>query len=106
MTTVHPQITSSHKATGITDQKHSSTAVLFGARQTAQHVLLRPLFATLGELHKEVLDHLGDDVAGADGVDTDVVLAPFGGEVAAELDDGCFGGVVGWADEALLCLSV
>ena len=28
-------------------------------------------------------------------------MAPFGGEVAAQLDDGSFGGVVGGADEAL-----
>lgn len=101
MATIHPQIASSHKAAGVTDQKHSRATVLLRARQTAQHVLLGPFLAALGVLHKQVLDHLGDDIPGADGVDANVVLAPFGGEVAAELDDGCFGGIIGWADEAL-----
>lgn len=105
MATVHPQIASRHKAAGIADQKHSRATVFLGPRQATQHVLLGPFLAALGELHEQVLDHLRDDVAGADGVDADVVLAPFGGEVAAELDDGGFGGVVGWADEALLCLA-
>lgn len=101
MATVHPQIASRHEATGVADQKDSSATIFFGARQTTQHVLLGPFFAAFGKLHEQVLDHLGDDVSGADGVDADVVLAPFGGEVATELDDGCLGGVVGWADEAL-----
>ena len=41
------------------------------------------------------------DEARRDGVDADAVGTPFGGEVAAELEDGGFGGVVGGADEAL-----
>lgn len=106
MATVHPQIASRHKATSIADQEHRRATVFFRARQTTQHVLLGPFLAALGKLHEQVLDHLGDDVAGADGVDTDVVLAPFGGEVAAELDDGCFGSIVGWADETLFSVSI
>lgn len=101
MTTVNAQITSSHEATGITEEEHSSAAVLLRARQTAQHVLLGPLVAALGKFDEELFHHGGDDVARGDGVDADVVLAPFGGEVATELDDGCFAGVVGGTDEAL-----
>lgn len=41
--------------------------------------------------------HLGLDPAGADGVDTDVAGAPFGGEGAGEADEAVLGGVVGTA---------
>jgi hypothetical protein len=44
---------------------------------------------------------LRDDIARGDGVDTDIIWTPFAGEVARELDDGGFGGVVGGTDEAL-----
>jgi hypothetical protein len=63
--------------------------------------VLGPLVAALGELDEELLNHGSDDVAGGDGVDTDVVLTPLSGEVAGELDDGSFASVVGRADEAL-----
>lgn len=101
MASVNAQVTASHKAARIAEQEDSRTAVLLRAGQTAQHVLLGPLVAALGEVHEELFDHRGDDVAGGDGVDADVVLAPLGGEVAAELDDGGFAGVVGGTDEAL-----
>lgn len=101
MATVNAQVAASHEAASIAEQEDGGTAVLLRAGQTAQHVLLGPLVAALGEVNEELLHHGGDDVAGGDGVDADVVLAPFGGEVAAELDDGCFARVVGGADEAL-----
>lgn len=101
VTTINAQVATSHKAASITEQEDSSTTVLLGTRQTAQHVLLGPLVASLGEVDEELLHHGGDDVARGDGVDTDVVLAPFGGEVAAELNDGCLAGVVGGADQSL-----
>lgn len=102
MTTIHPQIASGHEAASITDQEDSGATVLLGTRQTAQHVLLRPLLAALRVLDKEFLDHLGDNIAGADGVDADVVLTPLGGQVAAQLEYGGLGSVVGGADEALV----
>lgn len=101
MSTVNAQVTTSHEAASIAEQEDSRPAVLLRTGQTAQHVLLGPLVAALRELDEELLDHCGDDVAGGDGVDADVVLAPFGGEVAAELDDGGFAGVVCGTDEAL-----
>lgn len=101
MATVHAQVATSHEAARIAEQEHCGTAVLLWTGQTAQHVLLGPLVAALGELDEQLLDHLGDDVAGGNSVDADVILAPLGGQVAAQLDDGCFAGVVGGADETL-----
>jgi hypothetical protein len=101
MPAVHAQIAAGHKAAGVADQENRSTTVLGRARQATQHVLLGPLGATLGKLDKQVLDHLGDNIARRNGVDADVVLAPFGGQVAAQLEDAGFGSVVGSADEAL-----
>lgn len=82
MSTIHAQVTASHKAAGIAEQEDRGTAVLLRTRQTAEHVLFRPLVAALWELNEQVLHHGGDNVARGDGVDTDVVLAPLGGEVA------------------------
>lgn len=101
VTAVHAQIAASHKAACIANQENRGTTVLSRERQTAQHVLFGPLGAALGELDKQVLDHLGDNISGGNGVDADVVLAPFGGQVAAQLDDAGLGSVVGSADEAL-----
>lgn len=68
--------------------------------------MLGPLGATLGDVVKERLNHGGYNVTRGDGVDTDVELAPFGGEVAGELDDSCFASVVGGADQTLTRESV
>lgn len=101
MATVNAQVTTSHEAASIAEQEDCSTTVLLRAGQTAQHVLLGPLVAALGELDEQLLDHLSDDVARGNGVDADVVLAPFSSQVAAQLDDGRFAGVVGGADQTL-----
>lgn len=101
MATVHAQITTSHETACIAEQEHCRTAVLLGTGQTAQHVLLGPLVAALGVLDEQLLDHLRDDVARGNGVDADVVLAPLGGQIPAQLDDSGFAGVVGGADETL-----
>ncbi len=101
MATVNAQVTTSHEAARIAEQEDRRTAVLLRAGQTAQHVLLGPLVAALGELDKQILNHLRDDVARGNGVDADVVLAPFRSQVAAQLDDGRFAGVVGGADQTL-----
>ena len=99
---IHSQVASGHKAACVADQEHCCTTILGRRAQTAKHVLSGPLLATLGVLDEELLDHGGDDVARGDGVDADAVLAPFGSEVSRELQDTGLGGVVRWADEALL----
>jgi len=107
MSTINLQITARHKAAGVANAEHSSTPVLFGNTELSKHVLRRPVAPALGVFFKQSLDHGGRDVARRDGVDADAVGTPFGGEVAAELEDGGFGGVVGGADEALGgCVSV
>ena len=94
MSAVHPQVTPRHKAAGIAEEEDSSAAVFARLGKAAEHVVLGPLVTTLRELVEEHLDHSGHNVAGGDGVDADVVLAPFGGEVATELEDCCFAGIV------------
>ncbi len=101
MPPINPHIRPRHKRTRIANQKHRRAPVLFGFTQLAQHILRRPVSSPLGELLEEGLDHGGHDVARRDGVDADAVRAPLGGEVAGELDEAGFGGVVGGADEAL-----
>lgn len=101
MAAVHAQIAASHEAARVADQENRGTTVLSRTGQTTQHVLFGPLGAALRELEKQILDHLGDNVPRRDGVDADVVLAPFGGQVAAQLDDAGLGSVVRSADEAL-----
>lgn len=128
MTSVDPQITASlfksqppsanqsfnhkrrceshHEATCVADQEDCRSPVLPRRAQPSEHVLRWPVFLPLRELLEQLLHHGGDDVAGGDGVDADVVLSPFAGQVAAELDDAGFGCVVRWADESLVVASV
>ena len=103
MAPINPQITPGHKTTRIADQEHRGPAVLLRHAQFAQHILRRPVAPALGELLEQRLHHPRHDVARRDGVDADAVVTPFGGEVAAELDDAGFGGVVSGADKALWC---
>lgn len=99
---INLQITASHKATRIANAEHSRAPVLLRHTQLAQHVLRRPVAPALGILLEQSLDHGSCDVARRNRVYADAVAAPFRSEVAAELEDGGFGGVVGWADEALV----
>lgn len=101
MPTINPQIAPRHKATRIAYQKHRGAPILLRRTKLAQHILRRPIALALRVLLEQRFDHGGDDVARRDGIDADAVGAPFGGEVAAELEDGRFGGVVRGADEAL-----
>ena len=101
MPTINPQITARHERAGITDEEDRGAAVLLRHGELAEHVLRGPVAAAVGELLEERLHHGRDDVAGRDGVDADAVVAPFGGEVAGELEHAGFAGVVGGADEAL-----
>lgn len=102
MTTVHAQVRASHERRGIRKEEDCCTTVLLGTRQTTEHVLFGPLIAALRELNKQLLNHGSDDVTRGDSVDTDIVLTPFGSEVATKLDDGSLGGVVGGTNKALL----
>jgi hypothetical protein len=95
-------ITTHHKATSITNQKHGRPSVLARFRQPPQHILRRPVRLPLRILLKQCLHHGRDNVPGRDGVDADVVLAPLGREVARELYDACFGCVVGGAYQTLI----
>ena len=72
-----------HKTTRITNQKCCRPSVLLRFAQPTKHILLRPFGLPLGEFFKERFDHGSYDVTGRDGVDSDAVLAPLGGEVAA-----------------------
>ena len=83
MATVNAQVTARHEAASIAEQEERGAAVLLWTRQTAQHVLLRPLVATLREVDEQLLDHGSDYVAWRDSVDANIVLAPFSGQVAA-----------------------
>lgn len=94
MTTVNAQVRSSHEAAGITDKEDGSTTELRRITDAAKHVLAGPLGLALGVDVEEVLEHLGLDVSGGEGVDTNAVLTPLGGQAARELEDGGLGGVV------------
>lgn len=102
MSAINLQITASHEAARIADAEDSRASVLLGHTQLAQHVLRRPVAPALGVLLEQSLHHSGRNVAGRDGVYANAVTAPLGSEVAAQLEDGGFGGVVGWADETLV----
>lgn len=101
VTTVHAKVATSHEAAGVAKEEDCCTAVLVGCRKSAEHVLLGPLVAALGELFEQLLDHGGDNVSRGDGVDADIVLTPFRGEVTAKLEHGSLTGIVSGADEAL-----
>ena len=108
MAAVYAQVGPGHEAARITDQEDGSTPVFLRLAQSSQHILLRPLGLPLRELVEELGDHSRDNIAWRNGVHADAVLAPFGGEISPELEDGGFGGVVGGADEALniKCFSI
>jgi hypothetical protein len=91
-----------HKTTSITNQKRRCASVLLRPAQSPQHILLRPFLPPLWELFKQCLYHSRHDITRTDRVYSDTVLAPFAGQVATELDDCSFGGVVGGADESLI----
>lgn len=77
MSAIDPEIRARHETAGVAEEEDGSAAVLVGRAETAEHVLLGPLLSSLGVLEEEVLEHLGEDVAGREGVDADAVDAPF-----------------------------
>lgn len=74
---IDSQISARHETAGVAEEEDGSAAVLVGRAEPAEHVLLGPLLSSLGVLDEEVLEHLGEDVAGGEGVDADAVDAPF-----------------------------
>lgn len=101
MPAIHAQITPRHKTARVADQEHRGAAILLGRADAAQHVLARPALAALRVQLEQLVDHGRLDVARRHGVDPDAVLAPFRGQVARELQDAGFAGVVRGTDEAL-----
>ena len=101
MSAINLKIASRHEAARIADAEHCRTSVFLRHTQLAQHVLRWPVTPALGVFLKESFHHRRCDVPRRNGVDTDAVGTPLRGKVAAQLEDGGFGGVVGWADEAL-----
>jgi hypothetical protein len=92
--TINPQISPSHEAAGIAEQKHGRPAVLLWVTEALEHVCVGPCSAPLRNSLKQPRRHGRHDVARRDGVDADAVLAPFGRKVARQLDNGGFGGVI------------
>lgn len=105
MSTIHPQVRTSHEAAGVGYQERSGTSVLLRLAQASQHILLGPLGLPLWEFLEQSLDHGSYDVARGDGVDSNTVLTPFRGKVAAELDNSCLRGIVCRADQTLFLVS-
>lgn len=101
MAPIDPQITGRHETTRVADEENRRAAVLMRHAQLPQHVLRRPLAPPLGVLLEQLFHHGGHDIAWGDGVDANAVWAPFGREVAGELQYAGFAGVVGAAYKAL-----
>jgi hypothetical protein len=94
MTSVDAEIAARHEAAGVAEEKDGGTTVLLGSAEAAEHVLLGPSGLAVGVVDEQILQHLGQDVAGGEGVDTNAVLAPFGSQVASELDNSRLGRIV------------
>ena len=101
MTAVDAEIGASHEGACVAEEEDGGAAVLVRHADAAKHVLFSPLGFALGVVVKEVLEHLGEDVAGGEGVDPDAVLAPFSSEVAAELHYSS----LGWVEHPGECVS-
>lgn len=101
MATIHAQVASSHETASIAKQKDSSATVLFRSGETTKHVLFGPLVAAFRVLDEQLLNHSGNNVTRGDGVDADVVGAPFGREVAGELEDSSLASIICGANKTL-----
>lgn len=94
MSTVNSEVASRHEAASVTEQEYGSTAIFLGDTETLKHVLLGPLFLSLGVVVEQVQQHLSQDVSGRECVDADVILAPLSSQASGQLDNGSLGGVV------------
>lgn len=61
MAAINSQIRTSHESAGVAEQEYGGTSVVLGLAELVQHIMSWPLRLTLRELHKQLLDHLGDD---------------------------------------------
>ena len=112
VTTIHTQISTSHPGTGISKHVNSRTLEVLGRTKATQQGTAHPGLFDFGLLLQEGVCHGGADVldirlamfcvlsvreygvntyACGEGVDADVVLAPFLGDGAAHLVDGGLG---------------
>jgi len=101
MPTIDPHIGSRHEGARITDQEDGGSTVLAWLAQLAEHILCRPISSAFGILLEQCFDHGCHDVAWTNSVDANAVLAPFRGQIAGELHQTGFTGVVRRTDEAL-----
>lgn len=101
VTAIYLQIRTSHERTRVTDQEDRRTPVFPWLRQPSQHILRWPLCLPLRKLDKQLLHHRRHDVSRRDGVDTNIMLAPFRSKVASQLNNACFRCVVCRANQAL-----
>ena len=98
---IHPQVCPCHIRACVAEQEYRCPTILLGLAKLPQHVLRGPIGPPLGVELEELIHHGGHDVSRGNGVDADAVLAPFGREIARELDDASFGGIICRADESL-----
>lgn len=94
VTAVDAEIGASHEGACVAEEEDGGAAILVRHADAAKHVLSSPLGLALGVIVKEVLEHLGQDVAGGEGVDADAILAPFSSEIAPQLHYSSLGWVV------------
>lgn len=94
MSTVNTEIASRHEAAGVAKQEYGSTAIFLGDAKSLKHVLLGPLFLSLGVVVEQVQQHLSQDVSGRECVDADAILTPLSSQASGKLDNGGLGGVI------------
>ena len=100
--TVNNQCAPSHETASITQSEERRTPELLRRSQPSEHILRFPHSPRSRVLLEDLLDHGGDNVAGAQVVNTDTMTAPFHSKRARELDHGCLGGVVDGRGHALV----
>ena len=101
MTPIDPHIRPRHELRSIAQQEDCSPTIIFRLAQLIEHILLWPLLPPLRILNEQLLRHGSDDIARGNRVHADAILAPFRRQITSQLDDACFGGIVGWTDESL-----
>ena len=102
VSTIDPQVRCRHKAARIANEEHCSASILLWHTQLSQHVLRGPIPLSLRILLKQGFYHGSLDISRRNGINSNTVMAPFGGEVACQLHYGSFAGVVGGTDKTLV----
>ena len=101
MTAINAEIAACHETAGIAQKENSSTSIIVRRGQATKHVFLGPVRSALRVSDEQVLHHGGHNVPGRDGIATNSVHTPFGSEIARQLKNSSFAGVVGRADQSL-----